>query len=132
MKYVCAMATLVLDIVFTPLVQAGVGLTQVGPAGISARITAELGETGPCNVFIGAMLSGHLFLRGAGTTNWSEYTGGPLPVAAEITLSSSPANVVVTNFDISFLHGVDVYVGYGNSLVDLLIPGHLAKIYTVP
>lgn len=132
MKNVCAMATLVLGIVFTPLVLAGVTLDQVGPTGISARITPEAAETGTRNVYMGAIFNGRLYLRGPGTLDWSEFNGSSIPVAGQVTLSSAPVTVVVTDFDISFLHGADVYVGYGNSQFDLLISGHLARIYTVP
>ncbi len=131
MKGVCAIATLVLGIVFTPLAHAGVGLNQVGPTGISARITAEAGETGTRNVFMGVIYGGRLYLRGAGTAAWSEYTGGLFPVAGQVSLAS-PAIVTVADFDISGIHGADIYVGYGTTQFDLLLSGHLARIYTVP
>lgn len=132
MKNIYAMAMLIGGIVFTPLVQAGVGLNQVGPGGISAVITPEAGESGTKFVFMGAIWNGHLYLRGPGTANWIDYTGGSFPIAGQVNLSSGPVNVTVTDFDISILHGADVYVGYGTSQFELLLSGHLAKIYTVP
>jgi hypothetical protein len=112
---------------------AGVALNQVNNAALTAKITPDANESGTRNVYMGAIFNGNLYLRGISTSDWRLYRGGPYPVAGQITVSGgTPAIATVANFDISSLHGLDVYVAYGSSEADISKAGHLAKIYSVP
>lgn len=110
---------------------ASVALGTASAAGVTAIVKPDAAEIGvTTNVYIGAVWNGVLIMRNGGT--WVQSWAGPLPVAlSNIYLSASHA-VSVVDFDIASLTGLDVYVGYGGNEASLYLPGHLAKIYSVP
>lgn len=119
------------------------GVSSVGVAGITlisasptvvVKITPEAGESGVKNLYVGAVYNGILYLRGStATRDWYMNTGGPFQIAGKINTDGGPSVVTITDFDISSLVGLELYVAYGVSESDALhTPGHLARIYTVP
>jgi hypothetical protein len=110
---------------------AEVALGQAGPNGVSALITpdpAEIGST--VKVYMAAKLGPNMFLRVG--NQWQPYHGGPLPVAVESLTLAASNQVVVADFDISNLAGLEVYVAYGANEAEIFAkPGHLAKVHTV-
>ena len=108
---------------------ASVSLGQAGAGGVSAIITPDPAEIGrPANIWIGAVLNGSVYLRD-GPSSWAAYQGGALPVALTSAALPSSLEVSIVNFDISSVPGLDIYVGYGSSVADLSLSGHLAKVY---
>lgn len=99
---------------------------------LSATITPDAADIDTSvSVWMGAVYQGALFLRNG--TAWELYTGGPFPVAIrdQKLIASTPVTVV-DQIDISPLVGLELYVGYGLSVADMLnSPGKMAKIHTV-
>lgn len=122
---------LVSGLVANTALAASVSLGAANTAGVTAVIAPDAAEIGaPTNIYIGAVWNGMLFMRNGGT--WTQQWTGSLPVALPDTSLSASKTVSVVDFDIAGLTGLDVYVGYGGSEASLTLPGHLAKIYTVP
>lgn len=110
---------------------ASISLGAAGTAGVTAIIAPDPTEINvPTNVYFGAVWNGMLFMRNGRT--WTQTWTGPLPVALPNMSLSASQTVPVVDFDIAGLTGLDVYVGYGGSEASLYLPGHLARIYTVP
>lgn len=113
-------------------VAASVEVGTATNSNVTANLTldsADIGKT--LNVYVAAIFGGKVYMRGSKTTDWSEYKGGPLPVAGTIKTTSANASVSVVDFDISILPGIEIYVAFGSDEADIRKPGRLAKIYTV-
>lgn len=108
-------------------------LGSVTTAGFSATVLPDSSEVGKAtNIYLFAVYNGVVFTRGSAASNWRVYTGGAYQVASTLTAAAASNTISVVDFDISSLVGLDVYLGYGSSDADVLKPGHLFKIYTVP
>ena len=111
---------------------ASIVLGQATTAGITATITPDTAESGSLNVYMGALYNGQWYLRN-GAVDWRPMDTGALPVAGRISASGAqPVEVSVTTLDISSLVGLEVYVAYGLAEADIRLPGHFARIHTVP
>lgn len=111
---------------------ASVAIGSASSSGVTAVITADASERGTAKLYVAVAYGGNLFFRGSSTSSWVGFTGGSFPDAGTLTLTGSAQTVTITDFDLSSLPGLDVYVGYGATVADLSKAGHLAKIYTVP
>lgn len=116
-----------------PTFAASISLKQADVSGVVATIVPDAGDMNlPANIWIGAVYNGTLFMRGTAYSAWSQHGEGALPIAQQVGSMPSSLEVMVANFDVSNLSGLDIYVGYGSTEGDLAKNGHLAKIYTVP
>ncbi|MBV8465287.1 MAG: hypothetical protein JO218_05015, partial [Burkholderiales bacterium] len=112
---------------------ASITLGTVSSSNITATIVPSAADVGSTQtVWMGAIFQGTLYLRNG--TAWQPYTGGNYPVAIQSQpLAASTTINVVNNLDISGLIGLQLYVGFGTSQMDMFTaPGKLALIYTVP
>jgi hypothetical protein len=111
---------------------ASVTLKSAGSTGVIASIAPDATESGTVNVYMAVVYGGQYFFRGASTVGWTQWTGGPFPVATTMTLTGSATNVTVVDFDISSLPGLAMYVAYGKTDADIGVAGHVGLVYTVP
>lgn len=124
--------TQVAKVTVTPRVNS-VSLRSASSTSVLAQITPDPLDVGTtADVWMGALFQGSFFLRNG--NSWLPYAGGDYPVAiSKQVLSASTPISVVDQIDIASLVGLEVYVGYGTSVQDMVnAPGKLAKIYTVP
>lgn len=130
MNKIVAIIAVLVSLGVSSACRADVTLVSATPNGVVVKVTSR----GVQNLYMGAMYNGSLYLRDltTATVGWHLYTGGPFPVAGQVNMDG-PSVVTVTDFDISSLAGLELYVAHGVSESDALnTPGHLARVYTVP
>jgi uncharacterized protein (DUF1501 family) len=86
--------------------------------GVIAPNPADLNRT--VSVYVAAIVGATLYLKSP--SGWKPYSGGPVPVAATMTASSSMRiNVAnLANVDNTALSGVQIWLGYGTTEADML------------
>ena len=89
--------------------------------------TADNGKSG--NIYVGVRYNElwH-FLTSNG---WQLWSGGELPVFRSTLLSPQTLPILDGREDVSSLVGSEIYVGYGNDLLDMQSLGKYNRIYTI-
>ena len=105
---------------------------QVSDTSLSAIIVpdeAEIGST--TQVWLGALYGGQWFLRNA-NGGWQAFEGSYPVAIPSLTLGPVNAINISQGLDLSSLPGLEVYLGYGNSVAAFNnTPGHLRKVHMV-
>lgn len=117
-----------------PLFQiSGNAASTNGRLSLTANVqvaATDIGKTG--NLYAAALLpDGRVFALGG--TGWVAFDGSTFQAAAMgVTLCTSAILILDGTMDVSSLKGTSIYVGYGQSLTDMLGNQNYAWVYTVP
>jgi len=121
-----------LTLAAVPSQGASLTLAAANAGNVAATIAPDATEKGSVDIYMAALHKDIPYFRGPLTSDWNAYSSGTFPSTAKVSLTGKPITFTITNFDLSALPGLELYIGYGATEADLKKSGHVARVYTVP